>query len=61
MQAVRKQATLPAIKARMATRARSDFLDGAIVPMAAMADPIEPGLENPHSAYVAIVSERFCR
>merc|ERR1712126_607893 len=43
----------------MATRARSDFLDGAIVPMAAMADPIEPGLENPHSAYVAIVSDRF--
>ena len=59
MQAVMKQATLPATKARKATRAKSDFLDGANVPIPAMAAPIDPGFENPHSAYVAIVAERF--
>ena len=59
MQAVMKQAMLPAIKARTATRARSDFLASAIVLIAASDEPIEPGLENPHNAYVAIVSERF--
>ena len=61
MQAVMKQATLPAMKARRATRARSDFRAGAIVLNAAKEEPIEPGLENPHSAYVAMVSERFYR
>ena len=59
MQAVMKQATLPATKARKATRAKSDFLDGANVPIPAIAAPIDPGFENPHSAYVAIVAERF--
>lgn len=61
MQAVIKQATLPAMKARKAIRAKSDFLSGANVPKAAIAAPMDPGLENPHSAYVAIRSERFYR
>ena len=55
-----KQAALPATKARKATLARSDLRDGAIVDRLAIWMPIEPGLENPHSAYVAIVSARFC-
>ena len=60
MHAVRKQEILPATKARKATLAKSDWRVGAIVASAAICVPIDPGLENPHSAYVAIVSARFC-
>lgn len=59
MQAVIKQAALPATKARKATCARSDCRSGAMVDSAAICVPIDPGLEKPHNAYVAIVSARF--
>ena len=60
MQAVMKQAILPATKALNATWARSDCRLGAIVDSAAIWVPMDPGLENPHKAYVAITSDRFC-
>ena len=50
MQAVIKQAMLPATKARKATSERSALRSGARVDSAANWQPIEPGLENPHSA-----------
>jgi hypothetical protein len=59
MQAVMKQATVPEMKARNATSAKSDFRPGAIVDKAAIWVPMEPGLAKPHRANVAIVSERF--
>lgn len=57
--AVMKQAALPAINARKATWAKSLCRSGAMVERAAIWVPIDPGLEKPHKAYVAIVSARF--
>lgn len=57
--AVMKQAALPATKARKATCAKSDCRSGAMVDNAAICVPIDPGLEKPHNAYVAIVSALF--
>lgn len=59
MHAVMKQAALPATNARKATWAKSLCRSGAIVERAAICVPIDPGLEKPHNAYVAIVSARF--
>ena len=58
--AVMKQATVPATSARTATRAMSDFLDGASGPIPPIWIPIEEKLAKPHNAYVAIISERIC-
>ena len=58
MQAVMKQAMLPPIMAVRPSLARSDLLDGARAPIPPIWTPMEPKLENPHRAYVAITSER---
>lgn len=60
MQAVMKQATVPATRARTATRAMSGFLDGASGPKPPSWTPMEAKLAKPHNAYVAIISERIC-
>ena len=60
MQAVIKQATVPATSARTATRAMSGFLDGASGPKPPSWTPMEAKLAKPHNAYVAIISERIC-
>ena len=57
-QAVRKHASEPATKARKATLDMSDLRPGAIELRQAICIPIEAGLENPHSAYVAMILER---
>ena len=59
-QAVDKVTTLPVTKARRMTSARSALRSGAIVDSTASCEPIEPGLAKPHSANVAIVSDRLC-
>lgn len=61
IQAVMKQAMLPATNARKATWAKSDFRSGAIVAKAATWVPMDPGFEKPHNAYVATISDRFCK
>jgi hypothetical protein len=60
IQAVRKQAALPAMKARNATSVITFLWSGAIVIRVPIEIPIEPGFENPQRAYVAIISERCC-
>ena len=60
MHAVMKQAIVPAISARNATVAMSSLREGAIGPMPPIWTPIDAKLANPHSAYVAIISERIC-
>lgn len=60
MQAVRKQAQLPEIMALTTTLARSARLEGAIAPMLPKLMPMELMLLKPHSAYVAMISARFC-
>lgn len=50
MQAVKKQATLPATKALKITLDTSPFLWGAKEPKVANCTPIEPGLAKPQSA-----------
>lgn len=57
MQAVMKQATFPAIIARKTSRERSLLREGAIALNAPSWIPIDPRLENPHNAYVAIASD----
>lgn len=56
--AVMKQATFPAIIARITTRDRSLFRLGAMAPSAPSMIPIEPMLENPQRAYVERTTER---
>ena len=58
IQAVMKHAMVPATNARNATLAKSDLLFGARTLKPPICTPIDPILANPHSAYVAIVSER---
>lgn len=50
IQAVMKQATFPAIIALTTTLVMSFFLEGAIALRLPIIMPIEPMLENPHSA-----------
>ena len=61
IQAVMKHATVPDIKALMATSAKSPFLSGAIGVRPPNWIPIAPTLAKPQSAYVAIISERNCK
>lgn len=58
MHAVTKQATLPAIMALTATLATTDFLDGIMVAKAPIWTPIEHKFENPHRAYVVMITDR---
>ena len=58
MHAVRKSAMIPAIMALTTIWAMADFFLGAMAPSPPSWMPIELMLANPHSAYVAIVSER---
>ena len=58
MQAVIKQATFPAIMALNTMLDKSRVRCGAIVPKAPSIIPIEPMFAKPHSAYVAITSDR---
>jgi hypothetical protein len=60
IQAVRKEVALPAMKARNATSVMTFFWLGANVVSTPIEIPIEPGLENPQRAYVAIISDRGC-
>ena len=60
MQAVIKQATLPAIIARTTTLVMSFFLFGAIAPRAPSMMPMEPIFENPQRAYVATTTDLSC-
>ena len=57
MQAVVKQATLPAIMARKISPEMSERRSGAMPPRAPSINPMEERLENPHSAYVAITTD----
>ena len=52
-----KQAIVPAIRARKASTAKSDFLLGAKGPRPPSCIPIELKLEKPHKAYVAMILE----
>ena len=61
IQAVRKQAQLPAIMARTTTLAMSARLVGAMAPKPPKLMPMELMLLKPHSAYVAMISARFCK
>ena len=58
IQAVMKEAMLPAMTALMATLARSVCREGAIAPRAPRFIPIEPKFAKLHTAYVTIVSLR---
>ena len=58
--AVMKQATLPAIIALTTIFVISLFLDGAIAPNAPSIIPIDPILEKPQRAYVAITTVLSC-
>lgn len=60
IQAVIKQATLPASMALKTTLVTSAFLEGAMAPSAPIIIPMEPRLEKPHRAYVAMTVDRFC-
>ena len=56
IQAVMKQATLPAIIALSATLAKSERRSGAMAPSPPTCTPIDPKLAKPQSAYVDITS-----
>ena len=58
MHAVIKQATFPAIIARMMTRDKSLFRLGAIAPKAPSIMPMDPMFEKPQRAYVDITTDR---
>lgn len=58
-QAVMKQASVPAIKARSATRDSNSLLLGASTEMPPICTPIDAKLAKPHKAYVQITSERI--
>ena len=58
MQAVMKQATVPAIIARTTTWARADLWLGAMAPRAPSMIPIEAMLAKPHRAYVEMTTDR---
>jgi hypothetical protein len=57
MLAVRKQVALPAMKVQKATSVTALLRSGARVISALTKMPIDPGFENPQSAYVAIISD----
>ena len=58
MQAVMKQATLPAIMALSTSPEMSERRLGAMPPSAPSISPMEARLEKPHNAYVAITTVR---
>lgn len=58
--AVRKQAAEPAQRALTDMLARSDFRSGHRAPSAPSVIPRDPRFEKPHSAYVAIITDRSC-
>jgi hypothetical protein len=60
MLAVRKQVAQPAMKARKATSVIALLCSGASVTSAPTKMPMDPGFENPQSAYVAINSDLGC-
>lgn len=53
--------TDPANKALITSLAKSALRDGAIAPMPPSWIPMELKLANPQSAYVAIISDLFCK
>ena len=55
-----RQAIVPAARVRNAIAAMCSFRDGASGPMPPIWMPIEAKLEKPHSAYVAMISDRIC-
>jgi hypothetical protein len=60
MLAVRKQVALPAMKARKATSVIALLCSGDNITNPPIIMPMDPGFENPHSAYVAIISDLGC-
>lgn len=60
MQAVIKQAIVPAAIARTARLAKAGLLWGARALKPPICTPIEPMFAKPQRAYVAIISERSC-
>lgn len=61
MQAVRKQATLPAIMALTTMLEMSLRRLGAMLPRAPSIRPMDAMFANPHNAYVATTTVRSCR
>ena len=60
IQAVIKQAILPATRERIANLAKSFILEGHIAPIPPTVIPTDPTFEKPQRAYVAMTSERNC-